>query len=120
MSRFTYAPPSGAWPPDRSTKPEFRSSASGQTRPEARQEKSRVAGDHAPEAQPSMRPRGMGEQSVDRTSHYAKKAKLAVREESAQKNASPYNALLKVRAAKALAKLESKNDRIERENTRDR
>lgn len=120
MSRFTYAPPSVGWPPDRSAKPEFQSSASGQTKPETLQEKSRAAGDHAPEAQPTMRPRGMGEQSVDRTAHYAKKDALVAAEQRAQKNASPHNALLKDRAAKALAKIDSKHDRTERENPRDR
>lgn len=120
MSRFTYAPPSGGWPPDRSAKPEFQSSASGQTRSEARQEKGRAAGDHAPEAQPSMRPRGMGEKSVDRTAHYAKRDALAAAEERGQKNSRPHNALLKERAAKALAKIDSKHDRTERENPRGR
>lgn len=120
MSRFTYAPPSGGWPPDRSAKPEFQSSASGQTKPEVRQETSREAGDHAPEAKPAMRPRGMGEQSVDRTAHYAKRDALAAAEERGQKNARPHNALLKDRATKALAKIDSKHDRTERENPRGR
>lgn len=119
MSRFTYAPPSAGWPPDRSARPEFQSSASGQSKPETRNEQAREAGDHAPEARPTVRPRGMGEQSVDRTAHYAKKDALAAREERAQKNPNHHNVLLKDRAAKALAKLESKNDRIARENPRD-
>lgn len=120
MSRFTYAPPSGGWPPDRSARPEFQSSASGQSKPETRNEQVREAGDYAPEARPTVRPRGMGEQSVDRAAHYAKKDALVAREERVQKNPNHHNDLLKVRAAKARSKINSKNDRTERENPRDR
>lgn len=120
MSRFTYSPPSGGWPPDRSARAEFQNSASGQSKTKFCEPKGRETGDHAPGAQPVMRPSGMGEQSVDRTAHYSKKEKLAAREGRFQKNANDRNALLKERAEKARVKIDSKNDRIEREKPRDR
>lgn len=115
MSRFTYAPPSGGWPPDRSTRPAFAQSSKEQAKAKAQRGQSQSSRSettsHAPVSAPTLHPRGMGEQSVDRRTHNKRKAALVQ---------SAANDSLQQKSAKAFSKIRRSKPRQNLQPSRER
>ena len=115
MSRFTYAPPSGGWPQDRSTRPAFTQSSKEQAKAKPQRGQSQSSRSettsHAPVSAPTLHPRGMSEQSVDRCIHNKREAALVQR---------AANESLQQKSAKAFSKIQRDTPRQNLQSSRDR